>query len=77
LRPRTTLAVGMIISGAALIVLAIGSLAAHYSFNLNWTITGGTDALLLIVGVLIFITEMIEDWLTHGQTALVDGLQSG
>jgi hypothetical protein len=67
----------MMISGAALIVLAIGSLAAHYSFDLNWTITGGTGAVLLIVGVLILITEMIETWLTHGQTALVDGLQAG
>jgi len=67
----------MICVGAALLTLAVGSFFVHYSFSLNWTITGGIGAVLLIVGVLILITELFEVWLTRGQTALVDGLQAG
>jgi hypothetical protein len=32
---------------------------------------------VLVAGILIFITEMLESWLSHGQAALVDGLQAG
>jgi len=30
-----------------------------------------------VVGVLIFILEMFESWLSNSQAALVDGLQAG
>ena len=33
--------------------------------------------LFLVVGILIFITEMFQSWLSHSQVALVDGLQAG
>jgi hypothetical protein len=69
------IAIAMICTGTALVILAIGSFIAHYS--LNWTITGSTGAVLLVVGALILITELMEVWLSRGQTALVDGLQAG
>jgi len=55
----------MICVGGTLLILAVGSFLMHYSFSLNWTITGGIAAILLIVGVLILITE-----------SLVGGLQA-
>lgn len=48
--------------------------ASHFPLNPTLTILG---ALLLVAGVLIFITEMFESWLSHSQAALVDGLQAG
>ncbi|MGO9644512.1 MAG: hypothetical protein ACLPY5_07165 [Candidatus Bathyarchaeia archaeon] len=32
---------------------------------------------LVIVGILMFIADLFEAFLSHGQTALVDGLQAG
>ncbi|HKM75939.1 MAG TPA: hypothetical protein VJZ32_05940 [Candidatus Bathyarchaeia archaeon] len=32
---------------------------------------------LVIVGILLFIADLFEAFLSHGQTALVDGLQAG
>ena len=69
------MATAMICTGTALVILAIGSFIVHYS--LNWTITGGTGVVLLVIGALILITELMEVWLSRGQTALVDGLQAG
>jgi hypothetical protein len=34
-------------------------------------------AVLVIVGILAFIADLFETFLSHGQTALVDGLQAG
>lgn len=33
--------------------------------------------LMLVVGAVLLITELMESWLTRGQSALVDGLQAG
>jgi len=52
------IAIAMICTGTALVILAIGSFIVHYS--LNWTITGGTGAVLLVIGALILITELME-----------------
>jgi len=37
----------------------------------------GAGIVLLIVGVLLVVTELLESLLTRGQRALVDGLQAG
>jgi len=34
-------------------------------------------AVLVIVGILMFLADLFETFLSHGQTALVDGLQAG
>jgi len=33
--------------------------------------------LMSAVGLIIFITDLFEAWLSRGQSALVDGLQAG
>ena len=32
---------------------------------------------MFIIGLLLLITDLMENWLSKGQTALVDGLQAG
>jgi len=32
---------------------------------------------LVVVGILVFVADLFETFLSHGQTALVDGLQAG
>jgi ABC-type transport system involved in cytochrome c biogenesis permease subunit len=62
------------------LTILIGNLVfwiATSHFPLNPTLAMILGALLLLAGVLIFITEMFESWLSHGQAALVDGLQAG
>lgn len=34
-------------------------------------------AVLLMVGIFVFVADLIETFLSRGQTALVDGLQAG
>jgi len=66
----------MISVGAVLVILTVGSFLALYSLPMNWAITC-VGAALLIVGIVILITELMEVWLTRSQKALVDGLQAG
>lgn len=67
----------MIGLGIVFIALSIGSMIAHYTPSLNPTILSVLGALLLVIGLLLLITELMETWLSRGQTALVDGLQAG
>lgn len=71
------MAIAMICTGTALVIFTLALLMMRRSFSLDWPVTGGAGAILLVVGVLILITELMEVWLTRGQTALVDGLQAG
>jgi hypothetical protein len=41
------------------------------------SLVGGIGVLLLIIGLIVLITEILESFLTRGQTMLVDGLQAG
>jgi ABC-type transport system involved in cytochrome c biogenesis permease subunit len=62
------------------LVILIGNLVSWIvgtHFPLNSTLEMILGVLLLLVGVLIFITERFESWLSHSQAALVDGLQAG
>jgi len=67
----------MIVLGIALVAFAIGSMIAHYSSPLNVPVLGAVGAVLALIGLLLLITELMEMWLSRGQTALVDGLQAG
>jgi hypothetical protein len=42
----------------------------------SWLIAA-TGAVLLVIGLILFITDRLETLLSGGQTALVDGLQAG
>lgn len=77
MRPRAVIASTMIVLGIVLVAFAIGSMIAHYSSPPNVPVLGALGAFLLVVGLLLLITELMETWLSHGQTALVDGLQAG
>jgi hypothetical protein len=67
----------MIALGLALMGISIGSMLAHFSLFLGIPVMGAAGAILLIVGLLLLVTELMESWLSKGQTALVDGLQAG
>jgi hypothetical protein len=63
--------------GVALIALSIESILGHFTSFPSIPILGVAGALLVVIGLLLVITELMETWLSKGQTALVDGLQAG
>jgi len=77
LRPRATLAITMIILGILLVSFSIWSYVSRSLSALSVSLIGGVGTVLLGVGLLLLITELMEVWMSRGQTALVDGLQAG
>jgi hypothetical protein len=77
LRMRTGFAVLLIITGIGLISLSVGSLIFHSSLPLNSLLALGVGIVLLLAGLLLLVTELVETWLSRSQRALVDGLQAG
>lgn len=67
----------MMALGISFIALAISSMLTHYAAYVSVPILATAGALMLIIGLLLLITEHMENWLSKGQTALVDGLQAG
>jgi hypothetical protein len=67
----------MITLGFLLVGFSIWSYVSHSSSALSVSLFGGVGAVLLGVGLLLLITELMEVWMSRGQTALVDGLQAG
>jgi hypothetical protein len=67
----------MVVLGIVLVAFSIGSYVFHSSSVLNVTLFGVGGVVLLVVGLLLAITELMETWMSRGQTALVDGLQTG
>ena len=63
--------------GVSCIGLAIGLLLTRYAAYVSVPILAAVGALMLVIGLLLLITEFMENWLSKGQTALVDGLQAG
>jgi hypothetical protein len=47
------------------------------SATLNWLLGVVVGMILILVSLALFVTELMESWLTQGQRALVDGLQAG
>jgi len=64
------------ISGIVIVAFSSWLMAAHFS-TLNWLLGIVLGAILIIVGLFLLVTELMETWLTQGQKALVDGLQAG
>lgn len=67
----------MIAAGIGLITFSIGSMVVHYGPSADIPFLGVVGGIILIIGLILLITSLIETWLTKGQTALVDGLQAG
>jgi len=69
------------------VMLSLAGFLLLVSGTVNWVfssvvtfedtslIIGG--AILLLVGIFVFVADLIETFLSRGQTALVDGLQAG
>ena len=70
-------ALALMALGVVLIAFAILSVLIRSAPFANVPILVAAGALLLVIGVLLLITELMENWLTKGQAALVDGLQAG
>ncbi len=77
LRARGTIALVMMVLGVVLIAFSLSSVLAHYTPFPSLPLLGVAGAVLLFIGLLVLITELMETWLSKGQTALVDGLQAG
>jgi len=77
LKVRNIAAIILVFFGFATIVIGLYSWNAGAHSPLNLTVTIILGVLMLVAGVLMFITEMFESWLSHSQAALVDGLQAG
>jgi hypothetical protein len=78
LRARGVVAIILIALGFSFIALAVGSMLTRYAaYGLSVPILATAGALMLIIGLLLLITELMENWLSKSQTALVDGLQAG
>ena len=77
LKVRKAIAIVLILLGLATCLsgLTLWTISAYSPFGSSVIIILGV--LFLVVGILIFITEMFESWLSHSQAALVDGLQAG
>jgi hypothetical protein len=67
----------MMVLGVVLIGFSLVSMLAHYSPYPSFPLLVVAGAVLLVIGLLLLITELMETWLSRGQTALVDGLQAG
>ena len=63
--------------GIVLIALSVGSMLLHLIPFPGIPLIGVVGVLLLVVGLLLLVTELVENWLSKGQAALVDGLQAG
>jgi len=63
---------GLILIAAA---LSVGFLHYALPVGISWLIV--LAVLLLVIGLIVLITELLEKWLSNSQTALVDGLQAG
>lgn len=63
--------------GTVLVAIAIGAALIHYRLPFENLYAGAVGGLLLVVGLIFFIAEIFETWLSRSQSALVDGLQAG
>ena len=77
MKVRNIAAIILVFFGFATILIGLYSWNAGAHSPLNLTVTIILGVLMLVAGVLMFITEMFESWLSHSQAALVDGLQAG
>ena len=77
MRRRGKTALMVMALGIALIAIAVGSMLMHLMPFPGIPLIGVVGVVLLGVGLLLLVTELVENWLSKGQAALVDGLQAG
>jgi hypothetical protein len=71
--------VGLSLTGLGLVMVAAAVSAGilHYALPIGPGWLAVLAVLLLVIGLILLITELLEGWLSRSQAALVDGLQAG
>ena len=77
MRMRFLIASCILAIGVTLIVSSVIGSILRDTLPLGNSLVGGIGVLLLIIGLIVLITEILESFLSRGQTMLVDGLQAG
>ena len=67
----------LIVLGLVVVAASIGELVLGHTTIMNIVISGVIGATLLVAGLILLVTTILETWLSRTQTALVDGLQAG
>jgi hypothetical protein len=70
-------ALTLMAAGLILVFASVGSFLLGYAMPLNVTIFAAVGFVFLVAGLLLLMTDVLETWVSRGQTALVDGLQAG
>jgi hypothetical protein len=76
LRIRPVVALILMVTGIGAAVVSALALMVN-SPTLSWLLGVVGGVILILVGLALLVTELMERWLTRGQRALVDGLQAG
>ena len=77
MRMRFLIASCILAIGVTLIVSSVIGSILRDTRPLGNSLVGGIGVLLLIIGLIVLITEILESFLSREQTMLVDGLQAG
>jgi hypothetical protein len=75
---RTRIVIGVTLMAVGIVTMVGSALSlAVYSAGLNSVFGIIVGAGLILVGLALLVTDLMETWLSRGQRALVDGLQAG
>jgi len=77
LKLRKAVAIILVLTGLLTFVAGLSSWIVNANSPFSSTVMIIFGVLLLALGIIVMIIERLESWLSHGQAALVDGLQAG
>jgi hypothetical protein len=77
MRARRLVGLSLIGLGLVLIAAALSAGILHHTLPIGTGSLAVLAVLLLVIGLIVLITELLEGWLSRSQAALVDGLQAG
>jgi hypothetical protein len=77
MRKRLLVASAAIIIGLFLIAYSLTGSLSIWALPIGNALSAGVGIILILVGIVLLLTEVLESFLTRGQKALVDGLQAG
>ncbi|HUO43163.1 MAG TPA: hypothetical protein VMU35_09320 [Methylomirabilota bacterium] len=77
LKLRKGVAIILVLTGLLTFVAGLSSWIVNAYAPFSSTVMIILGVLLLAFGIIVMIIERLESWLSHGQAALVDGLQAG
>ncbi len=77
MRAKMLLGLALFVCGLLMMIGSLGAAMLRYALPTDNFIIAAFAVVLLVIGLIIVLTEVLERWLTRSQTALVDGLQAG